>query len=383
MNQNMNEEKTENPTEHRIRKFRKKGQTKYSRELNSLLILLVGFINLWWYRDLIIFNLTTVMSNSFCFDKIDLLNQNNILLNIFLYLKNILFVFFPFLISLLIVSTIPPILFSGIKLNFKSLKFNFIKLNPLEGFKRIFSFQIIIELLKIILKLFIVSGISFWYLWVSFSKILFLNNKNYISSLLGGCNIIAVCCFLVILGLVPIVFFDVIWQQFNYYKKLKMTRQEIKDELREKEGNPNIKIRIRQEMKAAMRRRMISDIPKADVVITNPIHYSVALKYDVNKMNAPKVIAKGIGEIAIKIQNLAIKNNISIISAPSLARSLYRYSEIGQYIPGPLYKAVAEVLAWVWKVRKWKKEGGIFPEKPRNILVPSELTFTGEQKPND
>ncbi|QCI17640.1 flagellar type III secretion system protein FlhB [Buchnera aphidicola (Acyrthosiphon lactucae)] len=382
MNHNINEEKTENPTEHRIRKFRNKGKTRYSRELNSLFILLVGFINLWWYRDLIIFNLSKIMSNSFCFDKNDFLNTNKTLLEIFASLKNIFFVFFPFLISLLIVVTIPSILLSGIKLNFTSLKFNFIKLNPFQGLKRIFSFQIIVEFLKIILKLFIVSSISCWYLWIYFPEILFLINKNYISSLSDGCNIISICSFLVILGLVPIVFFDIIWQQFNYYKKLKMTRQEIKDELREKEGNPNIKMRIRQEMKAAMRRRMIADVPKADVIITNPVYYSVALKYDETKMNAPKVIAKGIGEVAIKIQNLALKHNISIISAPSLARSLYRYSEIGQYIPGPLYKAVAEVLAWVWKVRKWKKEGGIFPEKPKNILVPSELTFTGEHKNN-
>ncbi|WAI18597.1 MAG: flagellar biosynthesis protein FlhB [Buchnera aphidicola (Acyrthosiphon caraganae)] len=383
MNDNISEEKTENPTEHRVRKFRKKGKTRYSRELNSLFILLVGFINLWWYRDLIIFNLGKIMCNSFDFNKNDFLNENSTLLEIFISLKNIFFIFFPFLLSLLIVIIIPPLLFSGIELNFKSLKFNFAKLNPFDGLKRMFSVQIIAELIKIILKLFIVSSISFWYLSVSFSEILFLIKESYISALSHGCNIIFSCCFLIIFGLVPIVFLDIIWQQFNYYKKIKMTRQEIKDELREKEGNPNIKIRIRRAMKAAMRRKMISDIPTADVIITNPIHYSIALKYDERKMNAPKVIGKGIGEMAIKIQHLALKNNISIISAPSLARSLYRYSEIGQYIPSPLYKAVAEVLAWVWKVRKWKKDGGIFPEKPRNISVPSELIFTGEHKTND
>ncbi|ADP66637.1 flagellar biosynthesis protein FlhB [Buchnera aphidicola str. TLW03 (Acyrthosiphon pisum)] len=383
MNHNTNEEKTEHPTEHRIRKFRKKGKTRYSRELSSLFILLVGSINLWWYRDLIVLNFSKIMSDSFLFESNDFLNNNNNLLKILMSLKEILFSFFPFLISLLIVIIIPPILFSGISLNFRSLTLNFSKLNPFHGFKRLFSFQIIVEFFKIILKLFIVSIISFWYLQFSFSEILFLVNANYVSSLSHGYNIIFSCCFLVILGLFPIVFFDIAWQQFNYYKKLKMTRQEMKDELKEKEGNPNIKMRIRQAMKAVMRRRMIINTPKADVIITNPIHYSVALKYDEKNMNAPKVIAKGIGEAAIKIQNLALKHNISIISVPSLARSLYRYSEIGQYIPGPLYKAVAEVLAWVWKVRKWKKEGGIFPEKPINISVPSELTFTGEHETND
>lgn len=383
MKHNMNEEKTENPTEHRIRKFRKEGKTRYSRELNSLFILLVGFINLWWYGDVIIFSLRKMVFDRFSFNQNDFLNETHALLKIFVSLKDILFVFFPFLLSLLITIIVPSIVLSGIKLNFKSLKFDLFKLNPFNGLKRIFSFQIVPELLKTVLKLFLVTIISFWFLWISLPEILFLINETYMSLLLHGFKIISVCCFLVILGLVPIIGFDILWQQFNYYKKLKMTRQEIKDELREKEGNPNIKIRIRQEMKAAMRRRMIADIPKADVIITNPIHYAIALKYDEKKMNAPKVIAKGIGEIAVKIKTLAIKNNISIISAPSLARSLYRYSEIGQYIPGPLYKAVAEVLAWVWKVRKWKKEGGVFPEKPRNISVPSELTFTGEHKTND
>ncbi|CAL4326305.1 flagellar biosynthesis protein FlhB [Buchnera aphidicola] len=379
MNHNMNEEKTENPTEYRIKKFRKKGKTRYSRELSSLLVLLVGFISLWCYRDSIVVLFSKIMFHSFSFNK-NVINDNNIFLEILFFFKNILFIFFPFLIFLFTIIIVPAISLSGIKLNFKSLEFNLKKLNLFNGLKRIFSFQIIIEFFKIVLKLLIVSCISFFYLYVSFTEILFLVHEYSISSLLHGCHIIATCCILVILGLIPIVFFDIFFQQFNYYKKLKMTYQEIKDELREKEGNPSIKIRIRQEMKAAIRRRMISDIPKADVIITNPIHYSIALKYDEKNMNAPKVIAKGIGEIAIKIQKLALENNISIIAAPSLARALYRYSEIGQYIPGALYQAVAEVLAWVWKVRKWKKEGGLFPEKPKNILVPSEFTFTGEHK---
>ncbi|MDE5285248.1 MAG: EscU/YscU/HrcU family type III secretion system export apparatus switch protein, partial [Buchnera aphidicola] len=144
------------------------------------------------------------------------------------------------------------------------------------------------------------------------------------------------------------------------------------------EGHPNTKMRIRQQMKLMLRKRMISDVCKADVIITNPIHYSVALKYDSKSMKAPKVIAKGMGEIALKIHEAGIKNNIAIISVPLLARSLYRYAEIGEYIPSALYKAVAEVLAWVWKLRKWKKEGGLIPNKPKNIEVPSELHFKGK-----
>lgn len=383
MNHDINEEKTEQPTEHHIEKFRKKGQTRYSRELNSLLILIVGLLNLWCFRDSIIVELKNIIFKSFYFDKEILINEQNISLFFFSFLKKILIVFFPFLSFLIFIIIIPPIFLSGIKFSFNSLKLNFKKLNPLNGLKRILSFQIFTEFFKATLKIFIVGMICVSYLWIFFFKIFFLNTSDLSSSLFDGFNLIFYCCLLVILGFIPIVILDIIFQQWRHYKKIKMTRQEIKDEFKEKEGNPEIKSRIRQQMKLLFKRRMILDVPKADVIVTNPVHYSVALKYDIHKMNAPKVIAKGIGKTAIQIQKIAIKHNIAMIAAPHLARSLYRYSEIGQYIPGSLYKAVAEILAWVWKVRKWKKEGGIFPEKPKNISVPSELNFTGESKSND
>lgn len=379
MNHDMNEEKTEQPTEHRIQKFKKKGTTRYSRELNSLLILICGLLTLWFSKYSIFLELKKIMINFFYF-------SNNIFLdrqNFFLIIKEILIVFFPFSLCLICIIIIPSILFSGIKFSFKSLKINFLKLNLWNGLKRIFSFQIFIEIFKITLKLLVVGSISIFYLWICFFKIFSLNTHNPSSYLYNVSNLIAYCCIFVVLGLIPIVILDIFLQEWKYHKKLKMTHQEIKDEFKEREGNPSIKIRIRQQMKKNLQRRMILDVPKADVIITNPIHYSVALKYDIEKMNAPKVIAKGVGNIAIKIKEIGIKNNIAVISVPDLARSLYRYSEVGQYIPGLLYKAVAEILAWVWNIRKWKKEGGVFPEKPKNISIPSELNFTGESKNND
>lgn len=379
MNYDMNEEKTEQPTEHRIQKFKKKGTTRYSRELNSLLILICGLLTLWFSKYSIFLKLKKIMINCFYF-------SNNIFLdrqNYFLIIKEILIVFFPFSLCLICIIIIPSILFSGIKFSFKSLKINFLKLNLWNGLKRIFSVQIFIEIFKITLKLLVVGSISIFYLWICFFKIFSLNTHNPSSYLYNVSNLIAYCCIFVVLGLIPIVILDIFLQEWKYHKKLKMTHQEIKDEFKEREGNPNIKIRIRQQMKKNFQRRMILDVPKADVIITNPIHYSVALKYDIEKMNAPKVIAKGVGNIAIKIKEIGIKNNIAVISVPDLARSLYRYSEVGQYIPGLLYKAVAEILAWVWNIRKWKKEGGVFPEKPKNISIPSELNFTGESKNND
>ncbi|WP_422667176.1 flagellar biosynthesis protein FlhB [Buchnera aphidicola] len=382
MNNNTHEEKTEHPTEHHIKKFQKKGQTKYSRELNALLILFFSFINLWWYKEKFFFQFNRILLNGLSFNSKIITDQQDILLGILLSVKEIIISFFPFLLCLLLIILFPPIFFSGIKFNFRSLKFNLNKINPFLGIKRIFSVQIIMEMFKNILKLLFIVSIICIYSWICFSKVLMLIVENPKYALLDGLNITSKCCLLVILGLIPIVILDVAWKEFNYYKKLKMTRQERKEEYKETEGNPNIKMRIRQQMRIIARRRMMLDVPHSDVVITNPIHYAIALKYDETCMKAPKVIAKGEGLIALNIKKIAISHHIAIISSPSLARSLYRYGEIGQYIPGPLYKAVAEVLAWVWKIRKWKKDGGSIPKKPNNIQVPSELNFTGKRKNN-
>ncbi|WP_348769566.1 flagellar biosynthesis protein FlhB [Buchnera aphidicola] len=382
MNHDTHEEKTEQPTDRHIKKSRKTGKSRYSRELNSLLILIVGLLNLWWFGDLIVVEFKKIISNSFYFNNSIIFKNQNILLNIFVHLKRIFFIFTPFLGSLFFIIIIPAIFFSGVQLNFKSLKFDFKKLSLINGLKRIFSLKIFFEYFKHMLKLLVIGGVVSFYLWKHFFEILFFNIKDLFSTFSYVFHIIFFCCILGVLSLIPIVIFDIFWQQFQHYKHLKMTHQQIKDEFKEHEGHPHLKMRIRRQMKENFRRRMILNIPNSDVVITNPIHYSVALRYDEKEMNAPKVMAKGIGDMAIQIQNIAKKHNIPIISAPSLARSLYRYSEIGQYIPGPLYKAVAEILAWVWKVRKWKKEGGTFPKKPKNIFVPSEMKFTGDSKSN-
>jgi flagellar biosynthetic protein FlhB len=152
------------------------------------------------------------------------------------------------------------------------------------------------------------------------------------------------CCLLVVLSIIPMVGFDVFWQIYSHLKKLRMSKQDIRDEFKQQEGDPHVKGRIRQLQRAAARRRMMADVPKADVIVTNPTHYSVALQYDENKMSAPKVIAKGSGLIALRIREIGSENRIPILEAPPLARALYRHAEIGQQIPGQLYSAVAEVL---------------------------------------
>ncbi len=158
-----------------------------------------------------------------------------------------------------------------------------------------------------------------------------------------------------------------------------MSRQDIRDEFKNQEGDPHVKGRIRQQQREAARRRMMADIPKADVIVNNPTHYSVALQYDENKMSAPKVVAKGAGLVALRIREIGNEHRIPMLEAPPLARALYRHAEIGQQIPGQLYAAVAEVLAWVWQLKRWRLAGGLIPKKPENLPVPEALDFLNEK----
>lgn len=173
-----------------------------------------------------------------------------------------------------------------------------------------------------------------------------LISESPMTAMKNALNLVGLCSLLVVLSIIPMVAFDVIFQIYSHIKKLRMSRQDIRDEYKQMEGDPHVKGRIRQMQRAAARRRMMEDVPKADVIVTNPTHYSVALQYDENKMSAPKVVAKGAGLIALRIREIATENRVPILEAPPLARALYRHAEIGQQIPGQLYAAVAEVLAW-------------------------------------
>ncbi|MFA9210176.1 MAG: EscU/YscU/HrcU family type III secretion system export apparatus switch protein, partial [Yersinia sp. (in: enterobacteria)] len=193
-------------------------------------------------------------------------------------------------------------------------------------------------------------------------------------------HLIIFCGLVVVLGLTPMVGFDVFFQITSHIKKLRMTKQEIRDEFKDQEGDPHVKGRIRQQQRAMARRRMMADVPKADVIVTNPTHYAVALQYNEAKMSAPKVLAKGAGAVALRIRELGAEHRIPLLEAPPLARALFRHSEVGQHIPATLYAAVAEVLAWVYQLKRWKREGGLIPKKPEHLPVPEALDFATESE---
>ncbi len=238
------------------------------------------------------------------------------------------------------------------------------RMNPVKGLKRIFSANALNELIKAMAKFALVALIAVAWLWYSMDELLVLSREDIYAAIPHAVRIAGVSLLVVSCGLIFIALFDVPFQLWSYQKKIRMTRQEVRDEFKETEGRPEVKTRIRTLQQQIATRRMMEEVPEADVVITNPTHYAVALKYDENKMNAPTVVAKGKDLIAQRIREIADHNKVPLFSAPPLARALYRSTKLGQEIPAGLYTAVAQVLAYVFQIEHAARAGVAQPEPP-------------------
>jgi flagellar biosynthetic protein FlhB len=371
-------EKSEAPTPHRVEKARADGQIPRSRELTSILMLVAGLEIIWMSGNNIAQQLAIMLTQGLNFDHSMVSNDKQMLRQLGMLLRQAAWALLPIMARLVLVAIAAPMLLGGILFSSKSIKLDLKRMNPLAGLKRIFSSQVLVELLKGILKAILVGWVTSLYLWHNWAAMLHLVTQRPFEALGNALQIIIFCGLLVVPVLTPIVTFDVFYQLWSHFKKLKMTKQDIRDEFKEQEGDPHIKRRLRQQQLTIARRRMMVDVPKADVIVTNPTHYAVALQYNDKKMSAPKVLAKGAGKIALRIRQLGTENRIPLFEAPPLARALYRYSEIGQHIPTTMYAAVAEVLAWVYQLRRWRQKGGLMPKKPENLPVPEALDFARE-----
>jgi flagellar biosynthetic protein FlhB len=230
-----------------------------------------------------------------------------------------------------------------------------------------------VELGKAIIKSIIIGSIAWIVAKSQFSAVLMLTVEPLATSGAHLGHILLTSFMTIACGLILIAAIDVPYQMWHYANKLKMTREEVRQEAKESDGNPEIKAKIRQQQREMARRRMMAEVPNADVVVTNPTHYAVALKYTDGQMRAPKVVAKGADAVAAKIRELAQENKVPLLEAPPLARALYRHAELGDEIPEALYTAVAEVLAYVFQLRAYGKNGGMRPQAPSEIEVPAQL----------
>jgi flagellar biosynthetic protein FlhB len=243
----------------------------------------------------------------------------------------------------------------------------------MSGIKRMFSSQGLIELVKAMAKAGLLGGVAVWLIWTNLGSIFSLSLESPTNAIQHMGDLIGKIFLLISGAMIFIVVIDLPYQIWSFYNKLKMTKEQLRQENKESEGDPHVKARIRAQQREMSRRRMMSEIPTADVVVTNPTHYAVALKYSEGKMGAPRVVAKGADAVAARIREMAAEHNVPMLEAPPLARALFRHTELGDEIPATLYAAVAEVLAYVFQLRHFRQMGGAYPNVPTDLPVPSEL----------
>ncbi len=346
------QERTEQATPKRVDEAREKGQISRSRELTTMAILMASALIFLLMGQKLSLSIQSLMKDNFTIER------NNIFDNSFPFNavvdsgRNVLMDFAPLLALLFIVALFAPMMMGGWLFSPQALSLKLDKLNPISGIKRLFSMNSLMELLKALAKFVLIVGLAVFLLWHNVYDLLSVGRNGLESGLSNASELIIGCFFIVCLATVIIAAVDVPFQIWNHNKQLKMTKQQLKDEMKDTEGKPEVKAQIRALQQELANRRMMEAVPNADVIITNPTHYAVALSYKPDEMAAPKLVAKGADLVAERIRNLAKEHNVMIFPAPMLARALYFSTKINQDIPAGLYLAVAQVLAYIFKLRE-------------------------------
>jgi flagellar biosynthetic protein FlhB len=370
-------EKTESATPRRLQKAREEGQIARSRELSTFALLAAGFYGAWGMSGSIGEHLQNMLRASLTFDHASSFETSRMLIGAGAASREGFYALLPILAFTGLAALLAPMALGGWQLSAKGLEPKFSRLNPIAGFGRMFSINGPIQLGMSLVKTLVVGIIGGMAIWNRREEILALATQPLHAALANSVHLIAVCCGMTVAGMFAVAALDVPYQLWQFHKKLRMSKEEVKREHRESEGDPHIKGKIRQQQRAIARRRMMTQVPKADVVVTNPTHFAVALQYADGEMRAPKVVAKGVNLVAARIREIAAENNVPLLEAPPLARALYHNVDLNREIPGPLYGAVAEVLAWVYQLRRFKTEGGVAPVAPTDFDVPPELDKGG------
>jgi len=279
----------------------------------------------------------------------------------------------PLFAMLMVAAVAAPILMGGLVFSPKALQFKFERMDPLKGLERMFSVHGLAELVKALLKAMLVGGVGAWSIWREKDHMLSLMTQPLNISLPDFAQTVIYSAMLIVTSLALLAALDVPFQLWQYHNKLKMTKEDMRQEQKETEGDPQLKARIRNAQREMARRRMMAQVPKADVVVTNPTHFAVALRYDAAKMGAPVVVAKGADAVAQKIRELAAEHHVPLLEAPPLARALFKHCDLDDAVPAALYSAVAEVMAYVYQLNHWMENGGMPPEEPVGLPVPTEM----------
>lgn len=368
-------ERTEPPSARRLEKARAEGQVPQSRELMAFLIMAAAVGGFWvlggWLtqRASHILRLGLSFGHDAAFDPAGMTTTFATLSWEALGLSA------PLFLLVIAAALATPFALGGWVFSPKALTFNFSRMNPVKGVGRMFSWHSLGELVKAVLKALLIGGVIYWVVRHEQDQLFALIAQPIDTALPAFGHMVAFAAVGLVTGLAAIAAIDVPFQLWRYHQGLRMTREELRQELKELEGDPQLKARIRSQQREMARRRMMAEVPKADVVVTNPTHFAVALKYDRDSMGAPQVVAKGMNLVADRIRALAAEHRVPVLEAPPLARALHRHTEVGDQIPAALYTAVAEVLAYVYRLAEYLAAGSgmLPPQPPAAIAVPAGM----------
>jgi len=373
MAEDSGQDKSEEPTEKRLTDARKKGQIPRSKELNTFMALMTAAVMLLFVGDSIAKGLARLMQQQFSLSREVIFDPASPVIFFEQVLLDGLLLIVPLVIPLVLVALLTPMMLGGWNFTMESMAPKFSKMNPFSGLKRMFGVQGVVELLKAIVKIALVFFVAGTLFRTYFDQFMGLSSLPLNSAVAKAVDIIMFGFLILSSTLILVVAIDVPYQLWNTKRQLKMTKQEVKDESKEQEGNPEVKGQIRRKQMEMSQQRMMDDVPKADVIVTNPSHYAVALKYDPMGTGAPIVVAKGVDLIAAQIRNIAMGVDIPLVAAPPLARALFYSTEKGDEIPQGLFLAVAQVLAYVFQLKAATENRTEKPILPRNLKVPDEF----------
>jgi len=349
---NSGAEKTEEATPKKLQESRDKGQVARSRELTTMSLLLASGAAFLMLGEQLVIDIMGLMREAFTASRVDLMDEENLTLLLEDSIINALISLIPFFTVVALAAFFAPLALSGWSFSTQAIAFKWSKLDPIKGMGRVFSMKGLMELFKALAKFVLVMTIAVLILWSQSEMYMMLGVKSIEPAIAQAGNLLMWAFILLSCATILVAAIDVPFQLWDHAKQLKMTLQEVKDEYKQTEGNPEMKRKVRETQMAMAEKRMMEEVPKADVIITNPTHYAVALKYDQSNSGAPIVVAKGQDLVAAKIRSLAYSNNVPLVEAPPLSRALFYSTELNDEVPAGLYLAVAQVLAYVYQLRQ-------------------------------
>lgn len=368
------QDKTEDPTDKRVRESREKGETARSKELNTFIVTMAGAGALLVFGGQIAQMMLDLMRVNFTLSREVIMDTKYMGLFFVNASKAALLGLEPFMIVMVLAAVLGPISLGGWLFSAGTMAPKFSRMNPISGLKRMVSTHALVELLKSIAKFCITLTVALWVLSKDKNDLVSIAHEPMELAIIHSIQVLGWSGLWMACGLLIIAAVDVPFQLYEAHKKLLMTKQEVRDEHKDNDGRPEVKQRIRQLQREMSQRRMLSSIPKADVIITNPTHFAVALQYDPEQGGAPMLLAKGTDFLALKIREIGVEHNVLMLESPALARSIYYSTDLDQEIPAGLYLAVAQVLAYVYQIRQYRAGKGKRPDPLKDDLpIPNDL----------